>query len=177
MTTVYRKTDKGQHEIDTRTLRLPPRLRTALILVDGRRSDDELASMIAVEPAQTLQALLDQGLIEAVPGSASRREIEATPLPPSAPDSEIEPESQPPAPSTLPPPARRDFAQHRRDSVRHMTDQLGPMAEAIALRMEKSANWAQLLPALQVAQQILANTRGSAAAAEFGRRFIDTPPA
>lgn len=172
MTTVYRKTDKGQHEIDTRTLRLPPRLRTALILVDGRRSDAELAAMIAVEPAQTLQALLDQGLIEAVPGGASRRASEA-----AAPAAAPAPESEPPAPSTLPPPAQRDFAQHRREAVRHMTDQLGPMAEAIALRMEKSANWAQLLPALQVAQQILGNTRGSAAAAEFSRRFIDNPPA
>ena len=39
MATVYRKTDKGRNEIETRANRLLPRLRSALIVVDGQRND------------------------------------------------------------------------------------------------------------------------------------------
>mgnify|MGYP003549020175 CR=1 FL=1 len=45
----YRKTAKGLAEISTRANKLPPRLPTALILVDGRRSDGELSSMLPQE--------------------------------------------------------------------------------------------------------------------------------
>ena len=48
--TVYRKTAKGMAEIETRVHRLAPRLRGALILVDGRKTDDELATLILAEP-------------------------------------------------------------------------------------------------------------------------------
>ena len=64
MSIVYRKTAKGQSEIETRAFRLLPRLRQALILVDGRRSDDELSQMIFAEPRATLEALLADGFIE-----------------------------------------------------------------------------------------------------------------
>jgi WD40 repeat protein len=37
MPTIYRKTAKGQSEIETRVHRLAPRFRSLLILVDGRR--------------------------------------------------------------------------------------------------------------------------------------------
>jgi len=77
MATIYRKTAKGQAEIETRAHRLPPRLRSALILVDGRRSDEELQRLILVQPQQMLQQLDAQGFIEvigiaaATPGTAA----------------------------------------------------------------------------------------------------------
>ena len=37
MSTIFRKTAKGTSEVETRANRLPPRLRAALILVDGRQ--------------------------------------------------------------------------------------------------------------------------------------------
>ena len=46
MATIFRKTEKGQREIETRALKLAPRFRSALILVDGRRSDAELIAMM-----------------------------------------------------------------------------------------------------------------------------------
>jgi len=66
MTSVYRKTIKGVAEIETRANRLVPRLRGALILVDGRRSDDDLHKLISTDPDGTLQALLEQGYIESL---------------------------------------------------------------------------------------------------------------
>jgi hypothetical protein len=73
MATIYRKAAKGQAEIDTRAHRLIPRLRTALILVDGKRTDDELRLMIAQQPEETLAALLEQGFIEVVAELAAGR--------------------------------------------------------------------------------------------------------
>lgn len=64
MDNVYRKTERGLAEIATRQHKLAPRLRSALVVVDGKRSDLELASMIAGRPQETLQALLDAGFIE-----------------------------------------------------------------------------------------------------------------
>lgn len=70
MSNVYRKTERGQTEIATRQYKLAPRLRSALVVVDGKRSQFELASMIAGEPQETLQALLEAGFIELADGAA-----------------------------------------------------------------------------------------------------------
>ncbi len=46
MATIYIKTADGQNEIETRARRLTPRARSTLILVDGKRSDSELAKLV-----------------------------------------------------------------------------------------------------------------------------------
>ena len=79
MTTIYRKTAKGRAEIETRTHRLPPRLRGALIVVDGQRSVAELAGMIPGDAEGALQQLLGDGFIEVFAVLADR-----PPLPRSA---------------------------------------------------------------------------------------------
>lgn len=160
MATIYRKTVKGQTEIETRLYRLVPRLRTALILVDGHRSDTELAKLIAGDAVATLQALLTDGFVEV----ASIVEQRAAPRPPAR----HEPHATPIH--------AQAFEQRQRDAVHTLTDLVGPMAEALAIRMEKCKDWEQLLPILQIAQQVVRNTRGAAAAADFASRFIDTPP-
>lgn len=161
MATVYRKTAKGQTEIETRVDRLAPRLRTALILVDGKRDSDELAKLFLAEPAATLATLLDRGYIEVVGiTAASDLASRKTDLPIDM------PEADPQA-----------FARLRRDAVRHITDRLGPMADAIATRIEKATDPGQLLPHLQLARQVLRDHRGAAAAAEFERLFIAAAPA
>ena len=66
MSVVFRKTAKGQAEIETRADRLAPSLRTALILVDGRRDGVALAKFCPSDPESTLAGLLDGGYIEMV---------------------------------------------------------------------------------------------------------------
>jgi hypothetical protein len=165
--TIYRKTAKGQAEIETRALRLPPRLRSALILVDGKRSDEELHKLILQEPAQTLRWLNEQALIEAVgvappaawpPQTAAPR----TPQPPAQ------------APANEPAPALRaqEFKAWRADMVRSFTDAVGPMSEALALKMERARDDAELRPLAQMAQRIIANARGAQAASDFSQRFL-----
>jgi hypothetical protein len=165
MATLYRKTAKGQTEIETRVHRLLPRLRTALILIDGRRGDAELRKLVPGDCDEALRALLADGFIEAFEGAPERT---AAPRPAAVPPAEAEPSR----PSFDP----KAFEQHRRNAVRALNEALGPLGESVAVKLEKCRTWSELAPALQLAQRSIANAQGNAAAAEFGRRFVETVP-
>ena len=158
MGTIYRKTDKGQIEIETRALRLVPRLRTTLILIDGRRTDNELRPLVPGDAAHAFHTLLQDGFIEVVRVVEERAVARPPPPPPSA------------------DPKSRQFEVCRRDAVRSLIDQVGPLGEAVAMRLEKCADWAELKPTLELARQVLEYARGTAAAQEYARRFMETPP-
>lgn len=65
MGVVFEKTEKGQREISERSGGLHPRVRRVLILVDGRRTVDELREMaLADDLSHTLGALEEEGYIE-----------------------------------------------------------------------------------------------------------------
>ncbi|MFT3756238.1 MAG: hypothetical protein QM769_09905 [Pseudoxanthomonas sp.] len=85
----YIKTDAGRQEIEQRTRKLPAALRSILLMIDGQRSDAELASLIQSlrAPADTLQQLLEMGLVEqpsaavgAVSATASASSMPGTPV-------------------------------------------------------------------------------------------------
>lgn len=166
MATIYRKTERGQVEIDTRVNRLAPRLRTALILVDAARTDADLHKLILVQPEETLLALLEQGYIEVVPGSVAR-------APAAAPTAGVSETGLSQAPAI----SQRGFENRRRLAVRHLIDNMGPAGETLAMRIEKTQNWSELRPLLETAQASLQRMRGPGAAADFATLFIDTPPA
>ena len=125
MAIVYRKTAKGVAEIETRAHRLTPRMRSALILVDGKRSDAELASMIQQQATETLHALAGQGFIEVLT-------IDTAPAPSAPPVVSAAAPPRPPAPTTAaaPAPAAPDLQARRREAVRAVNDLLGPAAES-----------------------------------------------
>ncbi len=64
MSMLYRKTPKAAAEIATRANQLAPRLRAALIVVDGKRSEAELFKLIPGQAVETLLTLLEAGYIE-----------------------------------------------------------------------------------------------------------------
>ncbi len=70
-TCVYDKTDKGREEIATRKYQIPARMRTVLVLIDGKRPLDWLLSNVAGlgMTQQNIDELLAQELICVVPGS------------------------------------------------------------------------------------------------------------
>jgi hypothetical protein len=152
MATTYRKSSKGVAEIETRAHRLPPRLRSALIVVDGRRSATELHKLIPQQAEEVVAALLEQGFIEPVAHA---------------------PAAAAPAPRPAARPAPVDFDSRRRDAVRQFTDLVGPMGEALAMRMERCRSADELRPLLALASQILANTRGRQAATDYSARFSE----
>jgi hypothetical protein len=166
MATIYRKTAKGQAEIETRAHRLPLRLRSALILVDGRRTDDEVRKLMAQQGEDSLRLLDEQGFIDVIGITQEVPRAFAAAPPPSAPA---------PAPQAAPPASARDFVTTRAQAVRLFTDMVGPMAEALAIKMERARSPDELRPLVQTAQRIIGNARGGQAAADYGNRFLGSP--
>lgn len=69
---IFDKTDKGREEIATRKHQLASRLRTLLLLVDGKQTTDDLLNKVAGIglTAENLNGLLNDGFIQAIkPGS------------------------------------------------------------------------------------------------------------
>jgi hypothetical protein len=160
MPSVYRKTEKGLAEIETRAHHLAPRLRSALIMVDGKRNDDDLRKLIQTEPEAALKSLLDDGYIEAISITPARP---ATPAP-----------QAPAAAAQAAAAGQRALDDVRRKAIRMLTEAVGPVAEAVSIRMEKAHTWEDLRHSLEIAREILRNTRGNAVADEFSERFL--PP-
>jgi len=161
MTVVYRKTAKGVAEIETRAHRLSPRVRSALILTDGKRADDELMRMIQTDPAGTLASLLADGFIEVLATLAVR------------------PPERKPAPASGVAPTRDGveaaFEALRRDAARQLNDHLGPAAETVAIKIERAKSMPELQPLLALAAQMLLDVRGAAVSKAFAARFINAP--
>lgn len=66
--TCFDKTDKGREEISTRKHQLPTRMRSLLVLVDGKQTDDTLLQKIEALglSSSSLATLCEQGYIERV---------------------------------------------------------------------------------------------------------------
>jgi hypothetical protein len=164
MATVYRKTEKGQTEIATRQHHLAMKLRSALIMVDGKRTDEELLRMIPGDAQDVLQTLLSQGFIEVISVTAHR----------PAPAAGRGPDTVPPADSTLTGgPSGSDYVTLRQQAARFVTEQLGPMGDDLSMRMEKAKTWADIKPLLIMAQRVLQDNRGPTTAEAFRIRFLD----
>lgn len=167
MSTIYRKTAKGQAEIETRAHRLPPRLRGALILVDGHRSEADLAKLIPVESATALATLLAEGFIDVFAVLADRPPIPTVDVPLPGPASGPMPLS-----SAAAAPASASIESIKRDAVRFLNDKLGPTAESLAVRIERTKTMTELMPLLAQATQTLRSFGGAAVSEEFITRFM-----
>jgi hypothetical protein len=168
MATIYRKTAKGHSEIETRAHRLSPRMRSALIMIDGRRSDDDVRKLIPQQADETLRLLDEQGFIEII-GITQDAPPQRPPVAAPSRPAEV-------APPVVPRPAAppRDFEATRAQAVRLFTDMVGPMAEALAIKMERARSPDELRTLVQTAQRIIGNARGGQAAADYGTRFLDS---
>ena len=166
MPIIFRKTAKGLAEIETRANRLVPRMRSSLILVDGKRDVADLKLLLTPHTDATLQALAEQGFIEAVgetvgvAAPAASYEVRPAPAPASA----------PPAPPAASRPAI-DLADLRRQVVRALHEQLGPSAASLATRIEKSRSAEDLKPLVSQAVHLVAAARGRTAADVFATRM------
>jgi hypothetical protein len=157
MPTIFRKTAKGAAEIETRAHRLSPRMRSMLILVDGKRDADDLRQMITQQADETLKALAEQGFIEAVgetmrgPSAAEAAAAAAPPPPPAGPV--------------------QDVNVVRKAAIRMLTEILGPTADTLAVRMEKVRSMDELKPLLGQAAKLILAARGRSAAEAYAAMF------
>jgi len=128
MSTIFSKTGKGQEEIKARSGGLTQRVRQVLILVDGKRGVDALCKISPADGlVDTLQALLEQGYIEAI-GMTAVPAGEPAPI-----DSTVPAETAPDPGGTvfreLPPlPATKDLELARNFMMNTLRDFNGPYA-------------------------------------------------
>jgi type III secretion system FlhB-like substrate exporter len=64
--TLYRKTAAGQAEVGSKAHALPPRARSLLIMVDGKRSLSDLRAMLGPAVDESIALLQREGLVEAL---------------------------------------------------------------------------------------------------------------
>lgn len=142
---IYRKTGAGVDAIATRHAALAPKQRSLLILVDGRRTVGELATLGAAlgDAAELLQALSAQGLIEPLPRKAAV------------------------AASAAAPGDGVPLAQARTLAVRRLTDLLGPGATDLCLRLEKAHTVQEFHAAVRRTEATLRQVVGAQRAAQF----------
>ena len=164
-TRTYHKSALGAQAIATRSAALTPKLRSLLILIDGKRGYDELGKLGAMlgDVEQLLVQLADQGFIEPVEGSAA---------PAASPSAGAAPAA---APTPAFPPVPLAAAQ--RHAVRRLNDLLGPTAEELCMRIESTRNAHDFLVALHRAEAVLRQFGGEKMAAEFVAEMASHRPA
>lgn len=160
-TDVYSKTPKGIAEISLRSAQLAMMARRVLILIDGRRSVDELASQLRsddVWPAVTQLETL--GLIQRVVASHSLdvptvagRELEG----PTTSGGAIDEASA------------MTLEEAKRRAVRELMDRFGPGADALVLRIEHCRTIEDFRERVREAERFVSASLGPSAAAEYLR--------
>jgi hypothetical protein len=144
---VYHKSAKGTEAIATRQHGLTPKLRTLLILIDGKRNLEDLGKFSQQgDTEQLLGQLLDQGFIEPVaePVASTPPQLAAAPARPAL-----------------------TLKEAQRFAVRRLTDIMGPNAEELCLRIEAARNVHDLQQAVARAEGTLRQFVNPHAAAEF----------
>lgn len=161
---VYHKSAKGTEAIATRQHGLGPKLRSMLILIDGKRSFEELVRLSSMlgDTEELLGQLLDQGFIEPNAEAPSRAATQPATAPPA-------PIAAAAAPISLP--------EAQRFVSRRLTDLLGPNADELCLKIESARTVKDFQSAVARAEGILRQYKSANAAAEFAAEVQAHMPA
>lgn len=176
---VFTKTDQGREALTSRPAGLGPRLRSLLIMVDGKRTVGELDKLLGADGAAAplLEQLAEQGWVQ---GQVSAAPV-ATPAATPAASVPVQPAAVMPtdaAPQSVPPTAVEalPFTEARRLVVRFINDQLGPMGETLAIRVESCKTPADLQAALPRIRDGLRNFKNSATVQQFDQELVSRLP-
>ncbi|WP_018232770.1 hypothetical protein [Thioalkalivibrio thiocyanodenitrificans] len=150
-TGVYSKTPKGHQEIRERSLKLPPKLRQLLIMIDGESNVATLMERLEAmgDIRGHLSALEHLDLIEASGGAAN---------PPSSVSAE----------------PTDDALQETRRNLSHLLlDSLGPNAESLAMKIEGARSREELLGHCEASFAIVRDMLGKTRADTYWARVRD----
>lgn len=173
-TLIYAKTPKGAAEVAARTAQLSMTTRRVLIMMDGKRTLDELSAL--VRPGE-IDAIVDQlesaGLAFKASGTAS--------IEPASPVGNAR-EDEPRAPTTINPPVMDDreltpitLEEAKRRAVRELNDRLGPGAEVVAIRIETCRTIEEFRERVRDAERLVTVALGAAAAQDYLRALRRKP--
>jgi hypothetical protein len=151
----YRKTPSGREEIATRAHRLANWLRCTLILIDGRRTPEEITTLISTPAELAIRELVNLGFIEPIGDS----------------------ESTAPPPQTGPAPMLwRPVSQARRRALRCIDEVLGPEGAPLARRVLTADSADKLHHALVLTERYIRKELGARRAEAFERYVGLRPP-
>ena len=157
------KTDSGLQEVRTRASGLPPRLRSLLIMVDGRRTLAQLqaaAGQIGA-PADAVEQLLQRGLVALRPSGPA-------PQPPAAGSEHVDlPLDAPGAAAPVDIERFRSAQKLMNDSV---VDAIGMRAFFFTLKLERCFTLDDLRALLPEYRRLLAKAADPARARAAGQR-------
>lgn len=159
--TIFLKTDKGKAEVTSRTANLNPVQRRLLIVIDGKKTITELATMARIgELPAALESLHLLGLIEA-PG---------LPMPMQEP---LAPGFAPAAPKEAPRAATspEHFVVVRQDASDYLMARLGPSGQSICEAIDCCDNPEDLRKMLRGIEILIGQRLDSATTNEFVRYF------
>lgn len=180
--TLLVKTDKGRDAMARRAPELGPRLRSMLILVDGKRNVAELDKLGAGlgGGAALLEQLLEHGWI--APHDPNGQPFSTAPLADSPPAPVAAPALSTASSSTAAAaPAATvsptlPFLDARRLVVRFINDAAGPMGELTAIKVESCKTAPELQAQLPRVREALQNYRGAATVQRFDQEIVPQLP-
>jgi len=152
---IYRKTVKGNDAISNRSRELAGRLRSLLILVDGKRAQTDLGQLASgFGDVDAMLGLLAQGgFIEPVAEPALAVGAQG-----AAPAAGV---AAPAAPPTL--------AQAKKMATRLLVEMMGPNnSQSLCLRIESAKNLPEYVDAVKRAYTVVRESGGVAQAERFG---------
>jgi len=175
---IYAKTPKGVAEVAARTAQLSMTTRRVLIMMDGKRTVDELSML--VRPGE-IEAIVDQlesaGLAQKAAGS-----VPAAPVPVPVPATVNGRDAEPAAPTTISTPVMDDrdltpitLEEAKRRAVRELNDRLGPEAEVVAIRIENCRNIEEFRERVREAERFVTAALGAGAAQDYLRALRRKP--
>ena len=178
---IYRKTEAGRDEIRDRSRKLPPALRTILLMTDGQRTLAELREVAAgvKAPADALERLLAEDLIEPlnkgldVAGLVQAVRPGGVPAPaaPAAVTAAAAAAAAPAAAKTPAPAAGSGDAGHYVRLYDGMSEavraHLGLRGYFLQLKIERCTDAASLQAVLPELRQALAKSKGEAFASQW----------
>lgn len=177
--TLFGKTAAGREALTTRPAGLGPRLRSLLIMVDGKRNLAEFEKLTgSLEHAsQSMTELMAGGWVEMVGADGLPKVMPAT----AAPAGSFAPEVSQPVPVSVAAPvagpgATLPFSDARRQVVRFINDQLPPMGETLAIGAENCRTPADLQAALPRIRDGLKSFKGAAVVQQFDELLANRLP-
>lgn len=159
---VYSKTPKGVAEIAARSAQIAMNARRVLIMIDGKRTIDEVSVLVRPGEINSIIAQLESGgFIQRASGSLDVPTVNGR-------DTEFGVVSGPNTGGL----DERDgmtLDEAKRRAVRELTDRLGPDAETIALRIEGCRTIEEFRSRVREAERIVAGALGANAAQDYLR--------
>lgn len=162
-TLVFAKTPRGIVEISTRSAQLAMTTRRVLIMIDGKRSVDELAMVLPpgaidtviaqLEAAGLIQKALQNSPLDVPTISGGREDL--------MPTSSVGAASDDPNPMTL--------EEAKRRAVRELNDRLGPDAETLSMRIERCHTIEDFRERVREAERFVTAMLGPAAGQDYLR--------